>query len=81
MNKEMNFNNASNFEYVVYRFGPLDPAFEEASFSSLAEAEAYKSELVAVDGDAWGFGVMERSEFDVFEREESELYWNPTSFI
>jgi len=82
MNKEMSIHNEGNkFEFVVYREGPLDPAFEEISFSSLEEAEAHKRELVAVDGDAWGFGVMERSEFEVYEREQSELYWNPTSFI
>ena len=76
MNKEMNIHNEErNIEFVVYREGPLDPAFEEVSFSSLEEAEAYKRELVARDGDAWGFGVMERSEFEVYEREQFNLYW------
>ena len=76
MNKEMNINKENrNLQYVVYREGPLDPAFEEISFSSLEEAEAYKRELVARDGDAWGFGVMERSEFEVYEYEQFAAYW------
>ena len=61
-------------EYVVYVRGSFDPAYEEAAFASLAEAEAH-AEALRDQHEFVEFGVMEREEFEAFAREDYEQYY------